>query len=134
MIAYKVVRKSFDSATCQTKYLSSQTSKWDKERQEVEYKINEWVKAPEGTRLFCFETLKEAKDFSEHLSDFVFKCKIKGHVKYYPSGNLYEIQKYWNQVNDFLKRKKKLPIDIGVSLSKHYPSLLAKEVMLLEKV
>jgi len=128
MIAYKVVR--LDTA----KYLSSQTSHYDTERQVVEYKVNEWVQAPEGTRLFCFATLAEARSFKSSTYDRVFKCKIKGHIKYYPSSFCYEIQKYWNQVNDFLKKKKKLPMDIGVSLSKHYPSLLAKEVMLLEKV
>jgi len=68
-IYYKVVRKNLQSAMI------------DDENAVIQYKINEWVQAPKGMKLFCFEDIDSAKRFMDYSRNYkLYKCYVR-----YPS-------------------------------------------------
>lgn len=102
MVYYKVVSQNL---------CSSQVGQNESTRKIVQYKIGEYVTAPDDTRLFVFSDLAEAKEFARCSSDKVFECKCIGVIKYKPASSLTAIQEYWRYINSVLKKKKKLGKD-----------------------
>lgn len=82
-VYYKVV-KGFN----ENKYYSS----WIRNENCVEYKLNEWIKAPQhqiekGYHLLVFDDIVEVRRYCVNLSKFpllIFKCKIKGIIENKP--------------------------------------------------
>lgn len=120
-IAYKVVRNSY-SANHKIK---------------VRYKKNVWIKAPnigkEKTKLFVFNTIKNAIDFAEKMYNYtkmkhsVFVCIVKNAKKYKVNlKGVYTVsyKHFWNRYNNKL----------DTSICFPEGTLLVDEVMLLERV
>jgi hypothetical protein len=109
---------------------------WGDPNEIVEYKFNEWVEAPEGTRLFVFDNLKEALESRFRQNDVIFECEIVGGIKgkgaYFITGQ----EKFWEMFNSFIKRKKKVDFDlIGIQILLTFVSaVLTKKVKLVKEI
>jgi len=100
MKGYKVVKTNLTSASLQLE-----------SRYRVQYRLNEWVEPKvDGTRLFFFKNLKDAKRFYsknrhyQHCYQWeIYSCEAEnvGKVKFL--ADIYEIDRFWK-----LKKLKKL--------------------------
>jgi hypothetical protein len=103
----------------------------------VSYKENEWTIAPNNTRLFVFDDLKDAKRFS-CAGEVVYECKIIGGIKGKGADKYNSINEYWNIFNKELKKRKKFDVNElmeqhSISLSP-YDAVLVKKLKLIKKV
>lgn len=130
-IAYKVV-KQYGSCFFSSRVNPELNSPCD-QRVQVEYIPNQWVEAPENTRLFVFETLDEAKSF-KNKNEVIFVCLIHDYVKFYPCAYPSDSGTYWNIFNRFKTLNVEAFRKNYVKIMLDTPSVLAKKVMLLEKV
>lgn len=72
----------------------------------INYRLEEWIHAPQGTRLFVFEDLQKARDFASKDSyRKVYECEIKGSVILYPSTYHRHIDNYWKIVGKKIKNR-----------------------------
>ena len=122
---YKVVKKDMSSATV------LKSDPFDK-RTPVQYKINEWVNAPNNTRLFVFDYLDEAKIFAYQNAARLFECQIKGRIRHKGVEKLAHTSLFWEEFNLQLKRKKK--INISKYPPSSTPAVLAKSVKLTKEI
>lgn len=70
------------------------------------YSIGEWTNpSVNGTRLFCFKTLKDAKAFTiGSLSDWhIYKCEVKSPAKVKYISRIQKIEEFWKR--KFCKKK-----------------------------
>lgn len=120
---YKVVSKSLWSARA-TGYAA------------VKYKIGEWVNAPENTRLFVFDSLKEAGKFYDCQFEDIYECEVKGGIKLSGCAWTNRINEFWETFNAKIKNKEKITREYmtkKVGLSKT-PAVLVKSVKLKKLV
>jgi hypothetical protein len=110
----------------------------------VEYKLNEWVSAPDDTRLFVFENRDEARTFQKARNDCysttdyeLYKCHCK-HIIRNANGVLnagdLNLQEFWNKVNKNLKNKKSWRTHDLPYLSNFKHACFAKQVKLIRKI
>ena len=110
----------------------------------IQYKLNEWVNAPEGTRLFVFNTLEKAQTFLKiyrPLSRKIYKCQIRGNIAIYPAACCCDVKEYWDKLIPKIKNrhanwKSKEEFDkvVQVPTLGGYKSIGATSVKLLEEV
>jgi hypothetical protein len=106
---------------------------------DVQYKVGEYVDAPEGTRLFVFKDFKSARAFALTYDD-IYECEIIGHISFAPCNLCKDIPQYWDLINKKLKAKKKLLVGdfhnkkIHLSTEHMNYTWLVKKVKLLRKV
>lgn len=74
----------------------------------VRYEIGEWVDAPENTRLFVFDSLKEARKFREGDSEDIYECEVKGGIKLPGCAWISSINAFWERFNAKIKNKEKI--------------------------
>lgn len=120
-LAYKVL-----SNTNSGQLFSARASNGFSEKMSsVEYFVNKFIDAPEGTRLFTFEKLDDALYFKDSY-EVVYQCLIEDYIELYPCSYSKSIVKYWELVNsgNALEELELAP----------YKSLCAKRVMLLKEV
>lgn len=122
---YKVVNSDLTSATV------FKADPIDK-RTPVQYKINEWVNAPNNTRLFVFDNLDEAKKFAWERVARLFECQIKGRIKHQGVDRFAHTSLFWEEFNLQLKKKKKINISKYPTAST--PAVLAKSVKLTKEI
>ena len=119
---YKVVAKSLWSA----RYIG---------RSAVRYKIGEWVDAPDNTRLFVFDSLKEARKFHEQGED-IYECEVRGGIKLPGCAWVGSISAFWEKFNTKIKNKEKITreyMEKELDLAKT-PAVLVKSVKLKKLV
>ena len=65
----------------------------------LQYKIGEWTKAPEGTKLFVFDSFDAANSFAQS-NDTIYSCDVRGVED--GLACLYEdyIETFWKAVNE----------------------------------
>ena len=130
-IYYKAVRPNLKSA-CNAAH-----DAFSGFRKNVQYKVNEWVKAPDDTRLFVFDNLDKAKRFAYGEYD-VWECHVKGARKGFPCNQITEITSFWKILNEkFFSKKKKINFkseDLIWRIENSVPSILAKQVKLVRKI
>lgn len=102
----------------------------------VQYKVGEWVNAPENTRLFVFDSLQKAKEFCRDQPDEIYECQIKGGVKGFGAYRSSDNETFWKMFNAIISKKKKFSME---EIEKHIilsftPAILAKSVKLTKKV
>jgi hypothetical protein len=116
----------------------------------LEYKENEYVSAPDNTRLFVFDSLKAARSYITRLggcfhSYTIYECHCKGIIKNangvkvcngFSCNKSYARNAFWNKVNQNLKQKKKWNHDLHkhMTLFDYHGVCLAKEVKLIKKI
>lgn len=125
---YKVVKDDLTSADV----LDSESY-----RTLVQYKVNEWVEAPEGTRLFVFDNLCDAKGFVGSIANKkIFECKVMGVCKGTYTGVEYcQAKEFWRRFNTLFSKKKKVDISIYDNLiSFTLPSIFVKKVKLIKEI
>jgi hypothetical protein len=115
---YKVVSKSLWSARAI--------------RCAVKYKIGEWVDAPENTRLFVFDSLKEARKFYDCQFEDIYECEVKGGIKFLGCAWAGAISAFWERFNTKIKNKEKITREymtkkVGLAET---PAVLVKSVKL----
>lgn len=108
----------------------------------IEYKVGEWTKPKiEGTRLFVFNTLKEAQaEFNKNCacwSDYsIYECECKGHIEC--SGVKYNIffRDFWKKINALLNKKKKVKQELFGKTYDFYscPATLVTKIKLTKKI
>jgi hypothetical protein len=114
----------------------------------LEYKLNEWTDSwYSNSRLFVFDSLNAAKSYINFYGDNseyfdIYECHCKGVIK---NANGYEYSrnshadyysKFWEMVNDNLKKKKKwnTNLDREFTLYQHQGVCFAKQVKLIKKI
>lgn len=109
---------------------------WGNQIETVEYKLNEWVEAPKGTRLFVFDSLEEALANKFRQNDVIFECEIVGGIKGRGAFLVGFQREFWKIFNSFVKRKKKVDYNL---LGKKFcltimSAVLAKKVKLVKEI
>jgi len=107
-----------------------------------EYPVKKWTHAPDNTRLFVFDNLHDAINFSVP-SEQIWECSIRGGIKcagaYFPSGT----DLFWKRFNEYLKTKKNTKdiqkyVENGKCGEKvrlaEYPAILTKSVFLTKQI
>lgn len=131
-VYYKVVRPNLQSAVNSEDDVA-------KQRQNVQYKVNEWVSAPDNTRLFVFENFRDADNFvlqRKHPENLeIWECAVIGARKGYPCDDSWAIHSFWEHFNSFLKKKKAVCFsEFPEYVHWCMPSILAKKVKLIKKI
>lgn len=99
--------------------------------------IGQWTHAPKGTRIFTFETLKEAKAFYKPSTEVILKAEVVDGIKGYGAYSTYSVDRFWELFNKFNKSKhpnkaiKKVNKLISVT---QYEALLVSKIKLLSIV
>jgi hypothetical protein len=108
----------------------------------IEYKVGEWTKPKiEGTRLFVFNTLKEAQaQFNKNWAcwDYysIYECECKGHIECSGVKCSNFFPDFWKKMNALLNKKKKVKQEL---LGKTYdfyscPATLVTKIKLTKKI
>lgn len=122
---YKVVRQDHQGELISTGVSS------------IEYKQNEWTIAPDGTRLFVFDSLQNAKDFlDDYIGGVIYECEVEGGIKGFGAFYVRDQRIFWTKFNHFLGKKKKMEISetkFGIPLT-DISAVLCKKVKLTKKV
>ena len=102
----------------------------------VRYKIGEWVDAPENTRLFVFDSLKEARKFHDRQSECIYECEVKGGIKLPGCALISSINAFWEKFNAKIKNKEKITREYMVKKFNlaETPAVLVKSVKLKKLV
>lgn len=126
---YKIVRREANAT-------GFSYNSWGNPNKKVEYKLNEWVEAPEGTRLFVFDSLEEALANKFRQNDVVFECEIVGGIKGKGAHFINHQEKFWEIFNSFVKKKKK--VDFNLIGRQVWPTdmsaILAKKVKIVKEI
>ena len=128
-LAYKVVKRE------ENRLLSCKVSDDNSMecREVVEYFVDKWAIAPQDTRLFVFENLQQARSFKRYTNEIVYQCLICDYVRFFPCESIWKIARYWELFNNNVFNMEEFE-NANVSINTAISSLLAKKVMLLEKV
>jgi hypothetical protein len=136
MKAYKVVKENhygLHSARCG----------------DVDYKVGEWISAPDGTRLFLFEQLKQAERFCNGAgsynyfaeSEYIYECEYEDAVAANGCESPLDLAIFWQLFKEAEAKGDVLtnfdPSNYGrpnIELCRYPGVLLAKKVKLLKKV
>lgn len=73
----------------------------------VSYTVGEWTNAPIDTRLFVFDSLKEAKKFYTS-GESIYKCEVKGGIRGRGCDYFGDQLKFWELFSQHIKNKKKI--------------------------
>lgn len=73
----------------------------------VSYAVGEWTNAPIDTRLFVFDSLKEAKKFYTS-GEFIYECEVKGGIRGRGCDYCDDQVKFWELFNQHIKNNKKI--------------------------
>src|SRR5688572_20905242 len=104
VLYYKVVNCNMQSITTRHSGLGDLPLKYV-----VTYKVGEWVgPRVEGTRLFCFKNLYDAKRFAYGERGNIYECEVKNPAKVKALCFLASIDDFWNNILQYRKLKKKL--------------------------
>lgn len=102
----------------------------------VRYEIGEWVDAPDNTRLFVFDSLKEARKFYDCRFENIYECEVKGGIKLPGCAWICAIGEFWETFNAKIKNKEKITrrymakkVDLAET-----PAVLVKSVKLKKLV
>ncbi len=71
----------------------------------VNYYTNQWVHAPEDTRLFVFDNLDKAIELAKKYSSSVYECKIRGHIKLFGSKLIMDNKRFWDKLKPLIKNR-----------------------------
>jgi len=110
----------------------------------VEYTPHKWVKAPDNTRLFVFDNLKDAMEYAKpsNTKSSIWECKIRGGIPFKGAISINKYAEYWAALNKILASKKAFNPDaaeryltdvLNITLWKT-PAVLAKSVKLTKKL
>lgn len=124
---YKLVSTDLTSFDVAKEYYNGYTTK-----KLVKYKVNEWVHAPDNTRLFVFKTLEDVHKYrNEYPGGKLYECEVIGGIDGYGYSGYSGVDKFWQTFNG-LKNKKKV-----YALFNHHhtvPALLVKAVKLTKLI
>ena len=101
---------------------------------DVNYKVGEWVSAPQNTRLFVFDNKKQAKAFAIAPDHFIYECQIIGGIHGQGCAIARLKARFWKQINSILQQKKKVDFDTLKIPLFATACVLAKKVKLIKKI